>query len=251
MQTGILFLLIWFTGCCFGSFLMVIGLRVPVHQSIVFPRSHCPHCHSTLHFFELIPILSYLIQRGRCRNCQQHISISHPLAEALTGFIFLYIFYTYLFFPKEGLFIIGLVSFSLIFIISDLYYQLLPDRLMIFFFLWVFLGRLVIHPHPFNFYLFSGIGFFSFFYLLYQFSSTPIGGGDVKLLGVIGMLLGYDLTLIAIMIACLSAFLVSFPLVISKKINYGHFIPFAPFIFFGSFSAYFLQDIFNTWFIMS
>jgi len=100
MQTGILFLLIWFTGCCFGSFLMVIGLRVPVHQSIVFPRSHCPHCHSTLHFFELIPILSYLIQRGRCRNCQQHISISHPLAEALTGFIFLYIFYTYLFFCK-------------------------------------------------------------------------------------------------------------------------------------------------------
>lgn len=251
MQTGILFLLIWFTGCCFGSFLMVIGLRVPVHQSIVVPRSHCPNCHSTLHFFELVPILSYLIQRGRCRHCQQHISILHPLAEVLSGSIFLYTFYTYLFFPKEGLFIIGLVSFGIIFIISDLYYQLLPDRLMVLFFLWVFLGRLVIHPHPFNFYLFSGIGFFSFFYLLYQFSSTSIGGGDVKLLGIIGMLLGYDLTLIAIMIACLSALLVNFPLVLSKKNNYRNVIPFAPFIFWGSFTAYFLQDIFNTWFIMS
>lgn len=251
MQVSILSLLIWFTGCCFGSFLMVIGLRVPVHQSIIFPRSHCPTCHQTLRFFELIPIFSYLVQKGRCRNCQQTISISHPLAEALTGFIFLYLFYTYLFFPKEGLFIIGLVSFGLIFIISDIYYQLLPDRVMIFFFLWVFLGRLVIHPYPFSFYFFSGMGFFSFFYLLYQFSSIPIGGGDIKLFGIIGLLLGYNLTLIAIMIACLSALLVNFPLVVSKRITYKHPIPFAPFIFFGSFLTYFFQDTVTTWFMLS
>lgn len=251
MQLGSLFLLVWFTGCCFGSFLMVIGLRVPVHQSIVFPRSHCPTCHQTLRFFELIPILSYLVQKGRCRNCQQPISISHPLAEALTGFIFLYLFYTYLFFPKEGLFIIGLVSFGLIFIISDIYYQLLPDRVMIFFFLWVFLGRLVIHPYPFSFYFFSGMGFFSFFYLLYQFSSIPIGGGDIKLFGIIGLLLGYNLTLIAIMIACFSALLVNFPLVVSKRITYKHPIPFAPFIFFGSFLTYIFQDTVTTWFMLS
>lgn len=246
MQLGSLFLLIWFTGCCLGSFLMVIGLRVPLHQSIVFPRSHCPNCHRSLRFFELIPIFSYLIQKGRCRNCQQVISIVHPIVEALTGFIFLYTFHAYLFLPAEGLFIIGVVSFSLIFIISDSYYQLLPDRLMILFFLWVFLGRLVIHPYPFSFYFFSGLGFFSFFYLLYQFSSTTIGGGDVKLLGIIGLLLGYNMTMMAIMIACLSALLISFSLVFSKKISYKHPIPFAPFIFFGTFSVYFLQDVLMT-----
>ncbi|WP_051910388.1 prepilin peptidase [Carnobacterium pleistocenium] len=250
MQVLILYLLIWFTGGCFGSFLMVVGLRVPIHQSIVFPRSHCSTCHRTLRFYELIPILSYLIQKGRCRNCQQRISILHPLAEALTGFIFLYTFHTYLFFPKEGLFIIGFISFGIIFIISDIYYQLLPDRLILFFFLWVFLGRLVIHPFPFSIYLFSGFGFFSFFYLLYQFSSTPIGGGDIKLFGIIGLLLGYDLTLVAIMIACLSALLFSFPLLVSKRITSKHPIPFAPFIFFGTILTYFSQDIVTTWFML-
>lgn len=249
MQTGILFSLIWFTGCCFGSFLMVIGLRVPIHQSIVSPRSHCPNCHQTLHSFELIPILSYVIQKGRCRNCKQSIPILYPLTEALTGAIFLHTFLAYLHSPTEGLFIIGIVSFSLIFIIADICYQLLPDRLMLFFFLWVFLGRLVIHPYPFTSYLFSGLGFFCFFYLLYQLSSTPIGGGDVKLFGIIGMLLGYKLTLIAIMTACFLALLIHFPLLLSKKITYKHPIPFAPFIFFGTFSAYFLQDFFTAWMI--
>lgn len=247
MQTGIVFLLIWFTGCCFGSFLMVIGLRVPAHQSIVFPRSHCSDCHQTLRFFELIPIVSYLIQKGRCRNCQHRISIWHPLAEAMIGSLFLYAFSTYVFLPVKGLFFIGVVSFSLIFIISDLYYQLLPDRLMILFFLWVFLGRLAIHPYPFSFYFFSGVGFFSFFYLLYQFSSIPIGGGDVKLFGIIGLLLGYHLTLVAIMIACLSALLINLPLMIRKKIAFKQPIPFAPFIFLGTFSTYFLQNILTDW----
>lgn len=250
METGILFFLIWFTGCCLGSFLMVIGLRVPVHQSIIFPRSHCQNCHQTLHFFELLPILSYAIQKGRCRNCQQNISILHPLFEALTGFVFLYIFYTYLFFPAEGVFIIGVVSFSLIFIISDIYYQLLPDSLMILFFLWVFLGRLAIHPYPFSFYLLSGIGFFCFLYLFYQFSSASIGGGDVKLLSIIAVLLGFNLTLVAVVIACLSALLIHIPLVLSRKLNSKHPIPFAPFIFLGTFSAYFLQDVFIKWFML-
>lgn len=250
MQTSILFLLIWFTGCCFGSFLMVVGLRVPIHQSIVFPRSHCPNCQQTLQVFELIPILSYVNQKGRCRNCKQPISILYPLAEAFTGAIFLATFLTFLYSPTEGLFVIGIISFSLIFIITDICYQLLPDRLMLFFLLWVFLGRLAIHPHPFSSYLFSGFGFFCFFYLLYQFSSTPIGGGDVKLFGIIGLLLGYNLTLIAIMIACFLALLIHFPLVVSKKIPYKHPIPFAPFIFLGTFSTYFLQDFFTTWLLM-
>ena len=135
MQTSILFLLIWFTGCCFGSFLMVVGLRVPIHQSIVFPRSHCPNCQQTLQVFELIPILSYVNQKGRCRNCKQPISILYPLAEAFTGAIFLATFLTFLYSPTEGLFVIGIISFSLIFIITDICYQLLPDRIMLFFLL--------------------------------------------------------------------------------------------------------------------
>lgn len=238
MLISSLSLLVWFTGCCLGSFLMVIGSRVPMHQSIVFPRSHCTNCHHTLPISELVPILSYLIQKGRCRNCQQKISIFYPLVELFMGFVSLFIFSTYLFSPVEGLFVTGIVSFSLIFIISDSCYQLLPDNLMRLFFLWVFLGRLIIHPYPISFYIFSGLGFFSFFYLVYHFSSTPIGGGDVNLLGIIALLLGYHSSLIALLFASLSAILVYLPLMFSKKISYSYPIPFAPFIFLGIFIAY-------------
>lgn len=238
MLISSLSLLIWFTGCCLGSFFMVIGSRVPIHQSIVFPRSHCTNCQHTLSIFELIPILSYLIQKGRCRDCQQKISVFYPLVELFMGFVFLFIFSTHLFFPAEGLFITGIVAFGLIFLISDSYYQLLPNNLMSLFFLWVFLGRLVIHPYPISFYLFSGLGFFSFFYLVYHFSAIPIGGGDVKLLGIIALLLGYHSSIVALLFASLSAILVYLPLMFSKKISYHHPIPFAPFIFLGTFIAY-------------
>lgn len=244
MLTSCLYLLIWFTGCCLGSFLMVIGSRMPIHQSIVFPRSHCTNCHHTLPIFELIPVLSFLMQKGRCRSCQQKISILYPLVELLMGFVFLFIFFTYLPFPTEGLFITGIVAFGLIFIVSDSCYQLLPDNLMYLFLLWVLLGRLAIHPHPISFYVFSGLGFFSFFYLVYQVSSTPIGGGDVKLLGIIALLLGYHLSLVALLFASLSAILVCYPLMFSKKLSYDHPIPFAPFIFLGTFVAYYLQVFF-------
>lgn len=238
MLIGSLSLLIWFTGCCLGSFLMVIGTRVPIHQSIVYPRSHCTNCHHTLHIFELIPILSYLIQKGRCRDCQQKISILYPLTELFMGFIFLFVFSTYLSFPVEGVFITGIVAFGLIFIISDSYYQLLPNNLMSLFFLWVLLGRLIIHPYPISFYVFSGLGFFSFFYLVYHFSSTPVGGGDVKLFGIIALLLGYHSSLVALLFASVSAILVYLPLILSKKVSCEHPIPFAPFIFLGTFIAY-------------
>ena len=238
MLIGSLFLLVWFTGCCLGSFLMVIGTRVPIHQSIVFPRSHCTNCHHTLSIFELIPILSYLIQKGRCHDCQQKISILYPLVELFMGFAFLFIFSTYLSFPIEGLFITGIVAFGLIFIISDSYYQLLPNELMSLFFLWVFLGRLVIYPYLISFYIFSGLGFFSFFYLVYHFSSTPIGGGDVKLLGIIALLLGYHSSIVALLFASMSAILVYLPIMFNKTISYNYPIPFAPFIFLGTFIAY-------------
>ena len=72
-------------GLIFGSFFQVVGLRLPKGESIIKPASHCTSCDKKLKWYELIPILSYLMQGGKCRNCKKHISIKYPLYELLTG----------------------------------------------------------------------------------------------------------------------------------------------------------------------
>ena len=78
-------------GACIGSFLNVVIYRLPQSESVVFPRSHCPHCSEELNQFDLIPIFSWLFLRGRCRYCNKKISIKYPFIEILTSILFLLI----------------------------------------------------------------------------------------------------------------------------------------------------------------
>ena len=80
-------------GTIIGSFLNVVIHRLPLAESIVFPNSHCPHCQSNIHFYDNVPVLSWLILRGRCRGCRAPISVRYPLVEFLTGVIFAIFFW--------------------------------------------------------------------------------------------------------------------------------------------------------------
>ncbi|MFS7423619.1 A24 family peptidase [Carnobacterium maltaromaticum] len=126
--------LLWFVGCCLGSFFMVIGTRIPIHQSIIVPRSHCPNCQIPLHPYQLVPLISYFVQKGRCVTCRIKIPFLYPIIEGLSGFCYLVAYLSFGHSPTQFRIILLLISFSLIFIVSDIFYQLLPDSVMFCFF---------------------------------------------------------------------------------------------------------------------
>ena len=235
MSVFLLFLLIGLLGCCFGSFFMVVGLRIPLGQSIVHPASHCADCQHSLGLTELIPVFSFLLQKGRCRHCRASLSLFYPLSEIWTGFLFVSIALAFAAQPQELFLMYVLVAFSLIFSVTDLHYQLLPVSLMAFFFSLVLIGRMLYHPLSFTHYLLSALFYFSLFYALYWITDQAIGGGDVKLFGILGLFLGFKLMLFTLFAASLSLLLLASILLLLKKITRQTHLPFAPFIFFGVF----------------
>ena len=115
-------------GTIFGSFYHVVGYRLPKGESIVTPKySYCPNCHKRLKSWELIPILSYLFQGGKCKNCGSKISIFYPFIELITGLLFAVSFYSFGF-SYELIISLVLVSLFSIVIVSDLTYMIIPDE---------------------------------------------------------------------------------------------------------------------------
>ena len=105
--------LLWFVGCCLGSFFMVIGTRIPIHQSIIVPRSHCPNCQIPLHPYQLVPLISYFVQKGRCVTCRIKIPFLYPIIEGLSGFCYLVAYLSFGHSPTQFRIILLLISFSL------------------------------------------------------------------------------------------------------------------------------------------
>src|SRR3989344_5512160 len=87
------YLFLFLFGLCVGSFLNVVAIRYGTERSIITARSACPHCGKTLSWFELVPLLSFILQKGRCRNCKTKISFQYPLIEFLTAVVFVIIFW--------------------------------------------------------------------------------------------------------------------------------------------------------------
>ena len=231
-------------GCVWGSFLTVVGMRIPLRLPFVFSRSHCSHCGHDLKMSELIPVLSYFFQKGKCRQCQAKLSVLYPLSELLTAGLLTLSFLKLPASYADFLLLFILITFGVIFLVADITYQLLPDKVMSVFFLTAILWKLFLEPSLFALDLLSGIMFFLFFISFYHFYPGSIGGGDVKYFGILGFLLGYQQTLFCLLLACLAVILVALPLYLLNKWHKGSLIPFGPFIFFGSFVAAYLEPNF-------
>ena len=129
MQTYYL-VIVFIYGLLLGSFYNVVGYRVPNNISILKPRSFCPKCKHELRWYELLPVLSYIIQRGKCKKCKCSISIFYPIIELLTGLLFALSYYLFGF-SLEFLISILTVSFLVIVIVSDFNYLIIPDEVTI------------------------------------------------------------------------------------------------------------------------
>ena len=195
-------------GTIFGSFLNVVIYRIPNQLSIIQPRSHCPNCKKIIPFYRNIPIISFLIQRGKCNNCNKSISCIYLLTEFIIGIIFLIGFHY--FEPIESITFI-LVS-SLLYSISiiDYKYYIIPLELS-FFILIALLSNIILSSNSL-FYIYGflvGLGYLLFVYTITWIvtKKEPLGLGDILLIALLGLWLGPLKILITIFLsACIGIF---------------------------------------------
>jgi leader peptidase (prepilin peptidase)/N-methyltransferase len=230
----------FFLSCAFvlglvvGSFLNVCIYRIPAGLSIVSPPSSCPKCNHQIRWFENIPLLSFLLLAGRCAGCRARISFRYPLIEVLTGVLFLLVLYSFglrLATPIYFLLVAGLVVITFI----DLDHQIIPDVISLpgivigffcsFFIPWVgWLDSLLG--------IFLGGGLLLAIAWLYQVLAKRdgMGGGDIKLLAMIGAFLGWKSIFPIIFIASLAGSLVGVPLMLLQGADRRLALPFGPFL---------------------
>ncbi|WP_227396735.1 prepilin peptidase [Jeotgalibacillus aurantiacus] len=234
-------------GLIFGSFFNVAGLRIPKKQSIVSPGSSCPVCRHKLRWFELIPFFSYLIQKGVCRSCGTHISAIYPVMELITGISFGYAFYTLGFSPELA---VALVFISLLVIISvsDMAYMLIPDKILLFFAGILIPLRLIVTLNPWWDALAGAAAGFGLLFFIAILSKGGMGGGDIKLYGVIGLVLGVKLTLLSFFFATLIGTVAGLFMIVIKKKSRKEPVPFGPSIAAGSLIAYFFGEDLIRWY---
>lgn len=219
-------------GTIFGSFYYVVGSRLPKNKSIITPRSHCDNCGHVLKWYELIPVLSYIIQFGKCRNCKKNISFIYCLVEIVTGFLFAIAFYLYGFSYE---FFASLTIFSLLVLIfiTDFKYMIILDSpllissVLILGLKWYYFG-----VKTFLLSLVSGLIIFSLMLGIKKigdviFKRESLGGGDIKLSFVIGIVLGFKLSLAALILSSFLAFPYAFAIVSLGKEKE---LPFGPFL---------------------
>lgn len=231
-------------GTVLGSFYNVVGYRLPKEESVLKPKnSYCPNCHNRLKWYELIPILSYIIQLGKCRHCHHKISIFYPMIEFLTGILFAVCFYSFGY-SYELLIALGLSSLFCIVIVSDINYLIIPDEVTLIVAILIgiveFLMKGIVGGLQA---IGSGILLFLVMYLImllgnFMFKKESLGGADIKLMFVAGLALGPLLGLMVIFIASVIALPVSLIIYIVDRENV---IPFGPFIVAGMLILFLLK----------
>jgi len=234
-------------GIVFGSFFNVVGLRVPKKESIVSPPSHCTTCDRKLGVLDLVPVLSYIFLKGKCRGCGSKISAIYPFMEFVTGVLFALSFYM-LGFSVELIVAILFMSLLVIITVSDIAYMLIPDKVLLPFAV-VLLGvRLFIPLEPWWDSLLGALVGFGVLFLIAVVSKGGMGGGDIKLFFVIGLVLGTANTLLTLFLAAFIGSIVG--LIVLKRTGQGRKtpIPFGPSIAVAAVIAYFCGADFVGWY---
>lgn len=221
-------------GAIVGSFLNVCIVRLPREESILFPRSHCRACQAPIPFYDLIPLLSYLWLWGRCRHCNQRISPEYPIVEGLTALM------AWMAFDEFGFTGLGISYFfficSLIVVaFIDLHHRIIPDTISLG---GTLLGFLLSFSFlPINYIdsllgILLGGGILLLLAYLY-FKATQregMGGGDIKLAAMMGAFLGYKNIFVILMVSSILGSLWGLSLVVLRKQNLQHAIPYGPFL---------------------
>lgn len=239
-----IYLIIFFIlGLFFGSFYTVIGLRLPRHENFITNRSYCDTCHHELSFLDMIPILSFLFLRGRCRYCKAKIQDLSTFMELFTGVLFALSYYVFGFSFQLWI-ALGIVSMLIIISVSDVRYFIIPDEVLIFF-SGYFLIVIVLFTDVMTalFSILSGLALFVVMYGImllgnFIFKKETLGGGDIKMMFVFGLVLHPLLGLFAIFLGSLLALPVSLFILWKKN---QRLVPFGPFLLIALTFLYFTR----------
>ncbi len=219
-------IILFLIGLIIGSFLNVCIYRIPEGISIVIPGSFCPHCKHKLSWIDNIPLVSYILLKGRCRYCAKKIPLQYPLVELLTGVIFI-LFYRRFGISAEFILFLSTSSLLIIAFFIDLRYMVLPDVVIIpSIILSVIYGS--IYGFPNNF-ITAGI-FVLIFYLLRVIFSGGLGIGDVELIFIFSLMLGFYGTLMVVVISSLIGTIYGVYLIRKGRAGMRTKIPFGPFL---------------------
>lgn len=234
-------------GSIIGSFLNVVILRLPSdNQSIIFPASQCPSCNTPLKWYENIPIISYLFLRGQCSHCHTTISLQYPVVELLMAILSLAIYRHFgLTVTAAGYFIF--TASLLVVIWIDLHHQIIPDTIslpgILLGFLFSFVNPMIDWPDSLIGLLVGGgilYGISALYYLLRK--QVGMGGGDIKLLAMLGAFLGYRSLPFIIFASSVSGAAVGLLTMIIKKKGAETRIPFGPFLSLAALIYLFFRD---------
>lgn len=265
-----IFILIAILGASIGSFLNVLIYRVPLGVNISYPPSFCPNCQNSLKWYHNIPVISWILLKGKCAYCKNKISIRYPVVEIITSFIFLLVFI------KNGVNIYSLttsLTFSLLLALSiiDFKYKAVPDSLNLAALTISFFSSLNIIQNIISALLLAGAFSFLRFYISYYVSikeelkikkaikKAPwlksffpkytmieaMGEGDIIVAGTIGAILGIELSVIAIFLSAILAIPASLFLRISKR---DFELPYIPFLALSLFIVYIFDEKFKIFF---
>ncbi|MEI6477996.1 MAG: prepilin peptidase [bacterium] len=258
MTNGFYITLAGILGLILGSFFNVVALRDRERGSIVTGRSHCPHCKHDLAWYELLPVLSFLVQAGRCRHCKKAISTRYPLVELLAAC--LAIFSVWYGFLERGSWVLAAgLALSLLVLLS------------------VTLVDLALMEVPVDYVLVAGIiggvtmvvsgqltwqsallgavaGAGSLAVVLYGwlllFHKKGMGEGDLVIAAAMGAILGFPMIFVGLMAAVFSGAILGSVLVLMRKKSYASAIPFGPFLYLGLLLALLAGQAFLRWYIL-
>ena len=247
--------LIFLIGLLVGSFLNVLIDRLPREEQVFKGRSYCESCRKTIKWYDLIPLLSFIILKAKCRYCRFPLSLYYPLVELVTGVVFVSIFI----FVSDGsiryhvlsikyiselLYYLFIGSALIVIFFADLKYGIIPDVItysaVAVSFLYTILNTYYIVP-----FIAAAVSSFLFFLIIFLATrGRGMGFGDVKFAFLIGLLLGFPKTIISLYVAFLTGAIISIILVLTGKKKFrGSTVPFGPFLVIGTLIALLWGDI--------
>jgi leader peptidase (prepilin peptidase) / N-methyltransferase len=255
MSNMLILCIIFFMGACIGSFLNVCIWRLPRSESIVSPGSKCPQCNAPIRFYDNIPILSYVLLLGKCRNCASPISIRYPLVEGLTGLLAAATAYRYgitLDFLIYFVFISALVTVTFI----DLDLQIIPDIISLPGIPLGLAASLLLTSVTFKDALIGAfVGGGSLFLVAWGYhritGKDGMGGGDIKLLAMIGAFIGWQGVFFTIFIASATGSVIGAILMLFAKKDLKFAVAFGPFLALGALAYLFAGPELIDWYYNS